>query len=114
MRTGRRNSHQAFVPLIGSMNPLLGPNHRAPGSSMPNAGIGMPPQVVPQQMNQKMKSCEVHASHANQNFCQKWLSSFPTRSKRIDVVSRIFFPLMFGMFNIVYWTTYTLRDDLKR
>lgn len=65
-------------------------------------------------MSQKMRSCEIHATHSNKNICQKWLSSFPTRSKRIDVVSRIFFPLMFGMFNIVYWTTYTLRDDLKR
>jgi hypothetical protein len=74
MRAGRRNSQQ-FVPLIGSMNPLLGPNHRAPAAnSMPNSGIGMPPQVVPQPMNQKLKSCEIHASHANQNICQKWLS----------------------------------------
>ena len=112
MRSGRRNS-QAFVPLVGQMNPLLAPNVRGPGASM--AAPGMPSQVVAQPLSQKLKGCEVHATPANQkNICQKWLSSFPTRSKRIDVVSRIFFPLMFGMFNIVYWTTYTLRDDLKR
>ncbi|OTF75484.1 hypothetical protein BLA29_013207 [Euroglyphus maynei] len=47
------------------------------------------------------------------NWCKRWLSKFPTRSKRIDVVSRIFFPFMFGLFNCVYWITYMFRDDLQ-
>ncbi|RWS18247.1 Neurotransmitter-gated ion-channel-like protein [Leptotrombidium deliense] len=42
-----------------------------------------------------------------------WLSKFPTRSKRIDVISRIFFPLMFAVFNLVYWTTYLFREDME-
>lgn len=46
------------------------------------------------------------------NFWSRWLNKFPNRSKRIDVISRIFFPLMFGMFNVVYWVTYLWRDDL--
>lgn len=61
----------------------------------------------------KLRECEIHAQSASsKNFCQRWLSSFPTRSKRIDVISRIFFPLMFGMFNVVYWFTYSFRDEL--
>lgn len=45
------------------------------------------------------------------NFVMTWLRKFPSRSKRIDVISRIFFPLMFALFNLVYWTTYLFRDD---
>ncbi|XKL59265.1 hypothetical protein PGB90_000281 [Kerria lacca] len=36
---------------------------------------------------------------------------FPTRSKRIDVVSRIIFPLVFALFNISYWSTYLFKDE---
>lgn len=46
------------------------------------------------------------------NIWTRWLSRFPNRSKRIDVISRIFFPLMFAFFNVVYWVTYLWRDDL--
>lgn len=48
---------------------------------------------------------------ANVNFCRAWLNKFPSRSKRIDVISRIFFPKMFALFNLVYWTTYLFRED---
>lgn len=47
----------------------------------------------------------------NVNFCRAWLNKFPSRSKRIDVISRIFFPKMFALFNLVYWTTYLFRED---
>lgn len=40
------------------------------------------------------------------NFFQSWLSKFPTRSKRIDVIARITFPLVFALFNIAYWCAY--------
>lgn len=45
------------------------------------------------------------------NFCRAWLNKFPSRSKRIDVISRIFFPKMFALFNLVYWFTYLFRED---
>lgn len=51
------------------------------------------------------------ASTSSSNLCGSWLSRFPTRSKRIDVISRIFFPLVFALFNLVYWTTYLFRED---
>ena len=80
----------------------------------------------------KSKQCEIHhnvlhpnsrqqqaavaaaggAKKAKQvNFCRAWLNKFPSRSKRIDVISRIFFPKMFALFNLVYWTTYLFRED---
>lgn len=45
------------------------------------------------------------------NWCRMWLAKFPTRSKRIDVISRIFFPLQFALFNLVYWSTYLFREE---
>ena len=42
-----------------------------------------------------------------------WFSKkkFPaSRSKRIDVVARIVFPIIFAIFNLSYWTFYLLRD----
>ncbi|KAJ6225917.1 hypothetical protein RDWZM_004462 [Blomia tropicalis] len=62
---------------------------------------------------EKMRACEVHVTLPKRNWCKRWLSKFPTRSKRIDVISRIFFPLMFALFNLVYWTTYLFREDMQ-
>ncbi|KAH9388858.1 Glycine receptor subunit alpha-3 [Tyrophagus putrescentiae] len=62
---------------------------------------------------EKMRTCEIHVSLPKRNWCKRWLSKFPTRSKRIDVISRIFFPLMFALFNLVYWTTYLFREDMQ-
>ena len=45
------------------------------------------------------------------NCCKSWLSKFPTRSKRIDVISRITFPLVFALFNLVYWSTYLFQEN---
>ncbi|XP_075678925.1 glutamate-gated chloride channel-like isoform X1 [Dermatophagoides pteronyssinus] len=61
---------------------------------------------------EKLRACEVHVM-PKRNWCKRWLSKFPTRSKRIDVISRIFFPLMFALFNLVYWTTYLFREDMQ-
>ncbi|XP_050421545.1 glutamate-gated chloride channel isoform X2 [Adelges cooleyi] len=47
------------------------------------------------------------------NSCWKsWMSKFPTRSKRIDVISRILFPMVFAMFNMSYWSTYLFREGV--
>ncbi|CAG2162727.1 unnamed protein product [Oppiella nova] len=63
--------------------------------------------------DEKLRACEIHVSLPKKNWCKRWLSKFPTRSKRIDVISRIFFPLMFALFNLVYWTTYLFREDMQ-
>jgi len=53
-------------------------------------------------------------SKRSRNFFVNWLNRFPTRSKRIDVLSRIFFPLLFALFNVFYWVTYLFRDYGKK
>ncbi|GBL85048.1 Glutamate-gated chloride channel [Araneus ventricosus] len=60
---------------------------------------------------EKMRQCEVHMKSPKENLCRRWMNRFPSRSKRIDVISRISFPLMFALFNLVYWTTYLFRED---
>uniref|UniRef100_A0A8D8X376 Glutamate-gated chloride channel n=1 Tax=Cacopsylla melanoneura TaxID=428564 RepID=A0A8D8X376_9HEMI len=60
-----------------------------------------------------MRQCEVHMTPPTprKNCCRTWLAKFPTRSKRIDVISRITFPLVFALFNLTYWSTYLFRDE---
>lgn len=60
---------------------------------------------------EKVRQCEVHMQPPRPNCCKIWLSKFPTRSKRIDVISRITFPLVFALFNLVYWSTYLFREE---
>ncbi|XP_035779184.1 glutamate-gated chloride channel isoform X3 [Anopheles albimanus] len=76
---------------------------------------------------EKLRQCEVHMQVPKRpNCCRSWLSKFPTspfkkvpclgrgqcsRSKRIDVISRITFPLVFALFNLVYWSTYLFREE---
>ncbi|XP_045612840.1 glutamate-gated chloride channel isoform X3 [Procambarus clarkii] len=55
--------------------------------------------------------CEIHLQAPHQNCCRTWLSKFPTRSKRIDVISRITFPLVFAFFNMAYWSTYLFTEE---
>ncbi|XP_013147363.1 PREDICTED: glutamate-gated chloride channel isoform X3 [Papilio polytes] len=59
----------------------------------------------------KMRQCEIHITSKPKNCCRLWMSKFPTRSKRIDVISRITFPLVFALFNLAYWSTYLFRDE---
>ncbi|XP_020710744.2 glutamate-gated chloride channel isoform X8 [Athalia rosae] len=60
-----------------------------------------------------MTQCEVHMKQRPKNCCRSWLSKFPTRSKRIDVISRITFPLVFALFNLAYWSTYLFREEAE-
>ncbi|CAH1153428.1 unnamed protein product [Phaedon cochleariae] len=62
---------------------------------------------------EKVRQCEIHMQPARPNCCKSWLSKFPTRSKRIDVISRITFPLVFALFNVIYWSTYLFREEAE-
>ncbi|KAG7176463.1 Glutamate-gated chloride channel-like 15, partial [Homarus americanus] len=60
----------------------------------------------------KARQCEIHMHpQPPRRCCGSWLSKFPSRSKRIDVISRITFPLVFALFNVVYWSTYLFREE---
>ena len=49
-----------------------------------------------------------HENNFGAKLKRKW--TLPVdRSKRIDVVSRYLFPLVFAVFNLAYWTTYLLQ-----
>jgi hypothetical protein len=61
---------------------------------------------------EKLRACEIHSEPPRPNFFSRWLNRFPTRSKQIDVISRIMFPFLFTVFNFLYWFTYMFRDDL--
>ncbi|XP_071525784.1 glutamate-gated chloride channel-like isoform X4 [Panulirus ornatus] len=60
---------------------------------------------------EKGRPCEIHLQPPRKNCCKTWLSKFPTRSKRIDVISRITFPLVFAFFNMAYWSTYLFTEE---
>jgi len=57
----------------------------------------------------KSHAYDFHAGirgNGSQCYSNSWLSGFKMRSKRIDVIARIIFPVMFAMFNLIYWTSY--------
>ena len=41
------------------------------------------------------------------------LSKFPSRAKRIDVISRFIFPLIFAIFNLAYWSNYLVQAQAE-
>lgn len=83
-------------------------------SSWPNVLIIEQPLVQRVEgLAEKLRVCEIHSAPPRSNCCKRWLNRFPTRSKRIDVISRISFPVLFAVFNLFYWTTYLFRDDIK-
>lgn len=55
--------------------------------------------------------CEIHMKpRKRQNFLTAWLNKFPSRAKKIDVLSRVIFPAIFAFFNISYWTFYLTQE----
>lgn len=58
------------------------------------------------------KPSRITMPKAAPNFLRAWLNRFPTRSKRVDVVARVAFPILFAAFNVFYWIKYLWRDDL--
>jgi hypothetical protein len=47
------------------------------------------------------------------NLIKEWLSRFNSTGRRIDVVSRVLFPIIFIIFNITYWATYVDYEGLQ-
>lgn len=59
------------------------------------------------------RSTRPDGSRERGNFISRWLSRFPTRSKRVDIIARVGFPFLFALFNLLYWVNYLYRDELK-
>ena len=66
-----------------------------------SAGLAMKSLV--HQNGDKEKLKENHLSIRKKNWCKIWLSKYSTILK-IDVISRMLFPFMFAVFNLIYWT----------
>ena len=43
----------------------------------------------------------------------EWVHNFNFRAKKIDVISRVMFPVVFAIFNVMYWSYY-LTQETKR
>lgn len=121
-----------YTITIGNEPNIHGDGSEKPSLQLANGGLALP-MFNGGSGGPNGKQCEIHHNLLNPtlaggrtrigaasrtdsnrkkvNFCRAWLNKFPSRSKRIDVISRIFFPKMFALFNLVYWTTYLFRED---
>lgn len=75
------------------------------------SGVNFFPQTTATLSASSMASTVADLINRQQSCWRRWMDGVPTRSKRIDVISRIFFPVMFALFNVIYWITYLWRDD---
>ena len=92
-----------------------GGDHPPPPPPMGGGGGGGQPMNQQQQLNMlsKLHQCEIHMNKSkrrNRNFLQAWLNKFPSRAKKIDVISRVTFPAIFAIFNLSYWCYYLLQE----
>ncbi|XP_065351472.1 glutamate-gated chloride channel-like [Cloeon dipterum] len=53
------------------------------------------------------------SSPAQQNLVSKWLSRYKTTARRIDVVARILFPVVYVLFNLTYWSSYADYEGIN-
>jgi len=84
-----------------------------PGGS---GGMGPPPPPGPPPHGYQgaaglnlARGCETLEHACTRLFCcgsRGILARFPSRAKRIDVISRFIFPLIFAIFNLAYWLYY--------
>lgn len=44
------------------------------------------------------------------NFLIEWVNNFQFRAKKIDVISRVIFPMTFLIFNVIYWSYYLSQE----
>jgi len=45
------------------------------------------------------------------NRLTEWVHNFKFRAKKIDVISRVMFPLVFALFNVMYWSYYLTQEN---
>ena len=99
-----------FPPSTMLPNGPSGLNHHG-NEDGPQNGGGLPCNISQNgrrlsRRSSRMNAVEIVASGCGMSICMDRLCN---RSKRIDVIARITFPVAFTVFNIVYWTCY-LKD----
>ena len=80
------------------------------GSGLNYAGSGRSSQQMFQQAKRSIPETFLHILF----YCCRangLLAKFPSRAKRIDVISRFIFPLIFAIFNLAYWLYYLLAKN---
>jgi len=123
MSRGPMNNHTNQVPsyeaTVLSMNGTTSTTATPRASLRRNVGYHTgyphPDQYNPHQQishhAQLEKPCEMHLLRRTMFGCcrsKSILSKFSSRAKRIDVISRFIFPLLFAIFNLAYWLYYLL------
>ena len=111
--------HKGFLERITKLNeyvcyfqkPMMRGNGPPPPPPPPGHSSGPPGHGMPPSMMSKLHHCEIHMKpKKNYNFLQSWLNKFPSRAKKIDVISRVTFPAIFAMFNLSYWCYYLTQE----
>ncbi|XP_023319739.1 glutamate-gated chloride channel [Eurytemora carolleeae] len=103
------SQHSQYTALLSMQN---GGEASTPRVSLRGYPIGYP--HPPSYMNQSTpleRPCEIHLASKGGFGCYRTkslLSKFASRAKRIDVISRFIFPLLFAIFNLAYWLYYLL------
>jgi len=104
----------AMKPMMrgsGPPPPPPPPHQGIPGHGPPPGGPMGAPNSMRDSMMSKLHHCEIHMKpKKHYNFLQIWLNKFPSRAKKIDVISRVTFPAIFAMFNLSYWCYYLLQE----
>lgn len=94
-----------------SYRPSTSYPHPTPYNPHQNTGASL-------RLERERRDCEMHGNGGSRSFyynllfgccrSKSILSRFSSRAKRIDVISRFIFPLLFAIFNLAYWLYYLL------
>lgn len=94
-----------------SYRPSTSYPHPTPYNPHQNTGASL-------RLERERRDCEMHGNGGSSSFyynllfgccrSKSILSRFSSRAKRIDVISRFIFPLLFAIFNLAYWLYYLL------
>ena len=69
-----------------------------------------PPRRFPQRPAATSQQRQQQPDEYGQQQPADGLNKFPSRAKKIDVLSRVIFPAIFAFFNISYWTFYLTQE----